>query len=551
MSLSVVTNVSSLNAQRNASSVGQGLTRSLQRLSTGLRINNAADDAAGLAIAERMTSGIRGMNAAKRNINDGASLLQTADGALAQVTASLQRLRELAVQAGNSTYSVADRAFMQDEANQILAQISQVGKQTSFNGEAVFAQDTTSIGGDAAKRFVLDGLKSGWLRESEKLIEKYYGLTGEGSKLTVDLDSFTDGGSNVLAMVEYNMSGTHNILRVDMADFTPTNAPDGGGAPMYSDRIIAHEMVHAVMASSTFMFSLPQWFIEGTAELIHGADERVAGAVGGGGAAAVVASVAGGFSYEGSYVASRYLHDQLKEMGVEGGIKGIMTYLGAHKTENLSQALNAVTNGVYADTNAFVADFSANGVDFINNKMDLTNADTGAIGGLDADGGPSRNAKDVVFDAGDRGAPDVLEGFAEVFPEIGGSTGRRQVQIQVGASANDHIMLDLTAMNAAALGLADLDLESTSNSIRHIDEALEFVNTQRTVIGASTARLESAASSLATGVENLSASRARILDADYASETASLTRSQILQQAATAMIAQANNQPSAVLALLR
>lgn len=309
-------------------------------------------------------------------------------------------------------------------------------------------------------------------------------------------------------------------------------------------------MVHAIMSRATG-FQFPQWFTEGTAELIQGADERLAGAIGGSGVAAVVASVGGGFTYEGAYAASRYLHEQLKALGVDGGIKGVMLYLNQNQSANLDQALNAVTGGVYADTNAFVADFSANGANFITTRMNLTNADTGAIGGLDADGGPSRNARDVVPDTGDRPAQQPLDGFKTIFPTLGGYSATRQIHVQVGAGADDAITLSLAAMNASALGLADLDLTQAAAALLHIDQALDFVEQQRAVAGAQGNRLDIAANTLAGSTVNLAASRSRIRDADYASETAALTRSRILRQAATAMLSHANSMPRAVLALLR
>lgn len=550
MSLSISTNVLSLHAQRRASAAGEGIARTISRLSSGMRVNSAADDAAGLAIAERMTSSLNGLNMAGRNINDAASMLQVADSAMAQVTENLQRLRQLAIQGGSSTYGQSDREALQQEAREILAHISQIGSNTEYNGQAVFSQDLGSIGGDKGKRAVIDGLKSsGWLTQSEALIKKYYGIQGDGATLTIDLDSLSDGQWNVLAYV----SGPNNLtMALDMGDFTPTNYPDGGTGSMFSDRIVAHEMVHAVMFRDTGM-NLPGWFIEGAAELIHGADDRVRGATSNGDPTTTAAFVADfeNSVYAGGYAATRFMHDKLKDMGVAGGIKGVMTYLGEHKGESLTQALNAVTSGGYATEAAFVAAFKADGAAYIQDVMNLNNADTGAIGGLDADGGPERSARSVISDGSNRPPDDPLEGFKTVFPDTKGTTGMRSVQVQVGANASDHISIKLAAMNAAALGLDDLDLRRTSIAIRHIDEALAFVSDQRVSAGASSKRLEVAASAAASSVENLSASRSRIVDTDYAAETAALTRAQILQQAANAMVAQANNQPRVVLSLLR
>ena len=551
MALSISTNTLSLSTQRSMRTHDTGQAKLIERLSSGTRINRASDDAAGQAITSRMTSSLRGTSQAMRGLSDATSMLQVADGAMASVTDTLQRLREMAVAAGNGSYTDADRGALQKETQALLQHITQVGTDTRFNGEAVFSQDTVSIGGDERRRAVLDGLQSGWLSSAEDMIKQHYGIMGDGAKLTVNLDT-TDGAYNVLASVSGTSSGgkLNNLhLNIDMADFGTAATPDGGSAPLYSDRIVAHEMVHAVMGRTMNMGALPQWFVEGTAELINGADERLAGA---GSMAGVVATIAGGgFSYEGGYAASRYLHDRMKDLGVEGGIKGIMQYLNNNQSANLDAALNAVSNGVYTSNAAFLADFGANGEQFINTKMNLTNADTGAIGGLDADGGPVRDARAVVPASGTSNASDGLAGFSVVYPDEGGASGVRRVQVQAGDNAGDLIDLQFSSMNARALGLANLDLTRSSVALLTIDRALEFVNEQRVRTGASSNRLDLAASALETGSQNMQAARSRIQDTDYASDTARLTRTQILQQAASAMLAQANGQPRSILSLLR
>jgi len=155
MSLTINTNVMSLNAQRNLNSSNMSLATSLQRLSSGLRINSAKDDAAGLAISERMTSQIRGMNVAIRNANDGVSLAQTAEGSLSSVTDNLQRIRELAVQASNATNSASDRTALDTEAQQLKAEITRVATQTNFNGvkllDGTFANQAFQVGANAGE----------------------------------------------------------------------------------------------------------------------------------------------------------------------------------------------------------------------------------------------------------------------------------------------------------------------------------------------------------------------------------------------------------------
>jgi len=551
MALSISTNTLSLSTQRSMRTHDTEAVKLVERLSSGMRINRASDDAAGQAITSRLSSNLRGVSQALRSLSDATSMLQVADGAMASVTETLQRLREMAVAAGNGSYTDGDRGALQKETQALLQHITQVGTDTSFNGQALFSQDTVSIGGDERRRAVLDGLQSGWLSSAEDMIRQHYGLMGDGARLTVNLET-TDGAYNVLASVSGTSSGgkLNNLhLNIDMADFGTAPTPDGGSAPLYSDRIVAHEMVHAVMGRTMNMGSLPQWFVEGTAELINGADERLAGA---GSIAGVVATIAGGgFSYEGGYAASRYLHDRMKGLGVEGGIKGIMQYLNNNQSADLDAALNAVSKGVYTSNAAFLADFGANGAQFINTKMNLTNADTGAIGGLDADGGPVRDARAVVPASGTSNAADGLAGFNVVYPDEGGASGVRRVQVQAGDSAGDLIDLQFSSMNARALGLANLDMTRSSVALLTIDRALEFVNEQRVRTGASSNRLDLAAGALETSSQNMQAARSRIQDTDYASDTARLTRTQILQQAASAMLAQANGQPRSILSLLR
>src|SRR5688572_4695154 len=143
------TNVMSLNSQRNLATNSASLATTIQRLSSGLRINSARDDAAGLAISERFTTQIRGMNQAMRNANDGISMLQTAEAALGTVSSSIQRIRELAVQAANATNTEADRRALQLEVSQLVAEVDRVGRTTTFNGQKIFGESTSSVLGDS------------------------------------------------------------------------------------------------------------------------------------------------------------------------------------------------------------------------------------------------------------------------------------------------------------------------------------------------------------------------------------------------------------------
>ncbi|WP_202902785.1 flagellinolysin [Vogesella sp. EB] len=558
--MQINTNTLAMHAQRQLEKSSNSLTRTLARLSSGLRINSAMDDAAGQASASRMDAKIRGERQGLRNVTDNTSMLQVTEGALAKVSDMLQRMRELSVQAANGTLSSTDRQALQAEANQLLQGIDQIGRETEFNGQQVFSQSTTSLGGDADKRAVMDGLQLGWLEASERRIKQFYGIQGDGATMTVNLDPGTPGGT--LASVSY--TGTDGggrmlgvALNVEMADFTPANLPNGGSAPFYNDRVIAHEMVHAVMGRSMNITTLPIWFMEGTAEFIHGADERLAGDVAAAGSAAALVggnNLGGAWAsdsahYSAAYAATRYLHQQVKQAG-GSGIKDVMQALNGGAT--LDAAINSATKGNLASSAAFIASWNTNGAAFIG-SMDLSNADTGAVGGADADGGTVLNAETALDDnnASLSGA-NVLQGFKLDFPDIAGATGQNFFTVQSGSNAGDTLQGSVGAVNVASLGLQDLDLDKLAKfAIFHLDQALDYVSQERAKIGGMMSRLDSASQNLQSSTENASAARSRIMDADYAQETANQTRQSVLQQAGTAMLAQANSQSQNVLRLLQ
>ena len=575
MSLSVNTNVASLNAQRNLNGSQTMLGRAIQRLSSGLRINSAADDAAGLAISDRFTTQISGLNTAVRNANDGVSMLQTADGALSTVSQSLQRIRELAVQAANATNSDGDKKALQQEVAQLTAEVDRVGRTTTFNGQKIFGQDETSVVGDANELAVQDGLQTGWLSSAEDLIKQYYGIQANGNPIKIEFDTFSDGPGGTLARVTAQTGssgiGQNITLQIDMKDFVPPNPPNGGSAPFFNDRILTHEMTHAVMDATmnvgSFFANNQQFWMEGTAELMHGADERLYADIGGAGGAnisAVMTKVAdwgtswGGTSadYSAAYAGMRYLDQQIKAAGGDG-IKDVTTYLAADSTRTLDQALQNATHGAFTGFADLKSKFQAAGATFIGNMLSsgsLANADTGAIGGADASGGPVRTADSVVPDTATRTGQDQLAGFTETWEALAAKANfaANRQDLQIGANAGERLGINTFAMNGKALGIMDADVSADANAvIMKMDRALDYINARRADLGAELGRLDSVTASLSTTVESLSASRSRILDADYATETANLTRQQILQQAGTAMLAQANQTPQQVLQLLR
>lgn len=565
MGMVINTGMMSLTAQRNLGTSQASFATSIQRLSSGLRINSARDDAAGLAISERFTSQIRGQNQAIRNANDGISMLQTAEGATTTVAGNLQRIRELAVQSANATNSASDRQALQQEVSQLAAEIDRIGQTSEFNTLKIFDQNRNKVTGlsDVNQDAVIQGLQGGWLENAEKMIQQYYGIAGNGQGISIELTTFTDGVGNTAARVVSSTTGTGQgtdiKLQIDMADFVPPNLPNGGSAPFYNDRIITHEMVHAVMATSLSWGEVAtdasaKWFTEGAAEFIHGAEERVQGD---GVAATLADSITawGGTSvdYSSGYVAVRYLHEKIKAAGGTG-IDQMLKYLHDNPGKTLNDAFVNATNGAYASQAAFVTDYNTNKAAFVG-AFDFSNADTGAIGGLDVDGGAVKTAESVINDFGSLSGINVLAGFTEAWQELsmGGGSGNI-LSFQVGANAGQTIDTAIGAMNAGALGLANVDIttsDSASNTIRLVDAALDYVSSTRAKLGAQMSRFETTARNLQVSSENLTASRSRVMDADFAVETAALSRAQIMQQAGTAMVAQANQMPRGVLALLR
>ena len=326
--MKISTNLASLSVQNYLARSSTDISRTIERLSSGLRVNSARDDAAGLAIGSRLQSQISGNRQAVRNANDALSLVQTAEGAVGSAMEMLQRMRELAVQAANGTLSASDRQSLQLEVANNVDGIDRIATDTEFNGLKVFVQP--AVPGDADKAAVLYGLKNGWLEDGEDLVQSMYGITADGT-LTMDVNlSWSDGAGNVAASVSTTFVGADgewkNIsLNIDMSDFTPPNLPSGGNAPYYNDRIIAHELVHAIMSQTMNFAALPTWFIEGTAEFITGAKERVQGdAFFAGGAATLVANnnisawASDSAHYSTAYSAVRYLHDTLQTAGVAG-----------------------------------------------------------------------------------------------------------------------------------------------------------------------------------------------------------------------------------------
>ena len=556
-------NLGALSACNRISGESLKMNKSMEKLSSGMKINKASDNAAGLAISEKMRSQIRGLSQAGRNIQDAISLIQTAEGGLGEIHSLLQRGRELAVQSSNGTNNLDDRNCLQLEMNEITKEIDRISNTTQFNTINLL----NTVSSTPQMDEVLNGLKDSWLKQSINRIQNEYGITPDNVDLNINLIQGSPGG--VTAYVSYSAPftsgyGTNLSLNIEMADYS--NGKIGGEE---ADRTIAHEMVHAVMARTMDMDIdgnndtnpndpvIPTWFKEGTAEFIHGADDRLfADTLGGTSTLSVMNAWNAGWpggtgtgsskDYSAAYAAVRYLHDEIKSSG-GNGIKDIMTYLAADNTRTLDDAITNASSGAFANLAAFNASFSANGSAFILNpaKFNLVNSDTGAIGGSDADGGPVLDGADVIPDTILAGDPTP---FNEIWPS---NLGTAPLNIQLGANSGQSMLLQLSAADSNALGVANIDIVTASiSAISIFDSAIDAVSNERARFGALQNRLEHAMAVSNINFENTTSSESRIRDTDFAREMMIFTRESILKEAASAMLAQANEQPKSVLKLL-
>ena len=393
------TNTMSLNAQRNLSTSGASLATTIQRLSSGLRINSAKDDAAGLAISERFSTQIRGLDVAVRNANDGISLAQVAEGSLTEIGNNLQRIRELSVQSANATNSSSDRAALNAEVKQLTSEIDRVAKQADFNGtkllDGTFTSQLFQVGANAGQAIAID-----------KVVDAKAASLGGGQ---------FDSGSIAVA------------------------APADGNTPV------------AFTAMS---------ITNGTSGTISLADLTVPAS------------------------------------GVDAATtqKAAVTALAAHINGRLGET------GVYAEANA------------AGTAVTLTAVKQ------------SKNASDV---------------YANMTVAVTGGTYTGDNTAPAVPASKFVSNLDISTFKGA------------QQALEVVDKALTSVNGARADLGAIQNRFTSVVANLQSSSENLAASRSRIRDTDFAKETAELTRTQILQQAGTAMLAQANQVPQNVLSLLQ
>ena len=503
------TNVASLNAQRNLNTSQTGLATSLQRLSSGLRINSAKDDAAGLAISQRMTAQINGLNQATRNANDGMSLAQTADGALSEITNNLQRIRELAVQSANATNNSADRGALDQEVQQRLAEIDRIASQTAFNGQkvldgsfgtAVFqvganVGETISVGLSTSMRYTAIGKTADYVGGSTYSTSNAIGQQGAG----VDTTALSSGdvtiaiGSGQAVSVGAAVAGSGNGQTTASA-YAKANAVNSAGIAGLT-----------ATADTTVQFNLA--------------------------ATAVAATVADyDLTINGATVYSNY----------DATVNGAITADQLVSAINSNSATSGVTAS-YDSSNTRVTLTASDGRNIAISQGNTVTANQGfgAIEGTNNSSNTATMAAAAGATTSNTYVGSIRLSAADTIT-VGGTAAR------IGFTATGY------ALGASALNSANVTTVANANTtINRIDAALTTVSNLRSTFGAMQNRFESTIANLQAGSENLSASRSRIQDTDFAAETAAMTRNQILQQAGVAMLAQANALPNNVLTLLR
>ena len=488
--------------------------QALQRLSSGLRINSAKDDAAGLAISTRFSAQITGLNVAQRNANDGISLAQTAEGALNEITNNLQRIRELAVQSANATNSESDRQALNDEVSQRLEEIDRISNQTAFNGLKVldgsFGNQNFQVGANAGETIGIDltqGTKTdqiGAIASAEQTVGGAAAIDDSNKvAISVGNNAFTEIQNSEIRKDASgnNIVGYEAESAAQIAAAVNASGVEGLTASASNTQTLTSANI-AQVADSDYVLTIN--------------DQEVFRADASGASGLALTSDAN----------MKALQEAINsKSGVTGVSANLTGSAGSYGIElNTSDGRSMVVRQQTQDVNtdAFT-DLAAN-----EGLVDGASATVGGTADATLYGSVKYSAsEDISFISSTDTLDDTL-GFAGTGSDsisVNKQEGMDQVDISTVAGANEAIL--------------------------RVDAALDSVNSVRGTLGAIQNRFESTIANLGTSVENLSASNSRILDADFAAETANLAKSQVLQQAGISVLAQANARPQQVLSLLQ
>jgi flagellin len=557
MPLYVATNSNALAAQNNLTANRVSLDTSLNRLSSGLRINTAADDSAGLAISTRLQNQINGLTQGGQNANSGISLANVADSALAQVTSNLQRIRTLAVQSQNSTNSTTDRAALDAEVQQRLAEIQRISTQTSYNGTKL-----------------LDGSFSGAQFQVGANVGENITLSASAQNLqTTTLGSFVSN-TGALAVtagvaVASGAAGGGAVTTAAIGN-TATGVVGNAGGSAYQGVSSTAITAGSVQINGTNVLA-SAGYAGGQAQQSSDSAYAKAAAINASGISGLTATANTTLTFDGTGTAN---------LGAAGNSNFVnVTAIG---TGTLSYGLSINGTSVYSTTLTSTGATASTGT--ITNAqiaagVNQNSSTTGVSATLNSNGTISFNAADgrnVVLaetysnTAGGAGvsvaATSQLGAYTETANTVGAvvntATYRGQVtlnstnSLQFNTSANNAIIglaTTTTVLNAGS-SLSAQNVQSitaSNNTIYSVDSAIAAVNGFRATYGAIVNRLTSAVSAIGSQVQQLTTANGRIVSADFAAETTNLSTTQIIQQAGTSILAQANSLPQGILKLLQ
>ena len=520
------TNMPSINTQRKLSKAQSALDKSLERLSSGLRINTARDDAAGLAISERMTAQVRGLTVATRNANDGVSMAQTAEGALAEMGDILQRIRELAVQSANATNSAGDRKSLNDEVNQLVAELNRFANTTEFNGMKLLNGDDPvsafHVGANSNQTIVATTTdfrtsKYGSYQIGNATVTSSTAGAGKGV-------SISNAVTNTTANVSSNLQVTG--AAVSKPGTMTLNGPNASGtvaltvsdsAADIASKINSQDLtgIKATARTETMIgFTTGDYTIEiSTTNATSNSANTETATI-----SFSVPKIGGdtiGSSAEALTDAVNAFNEQSSKTGITAKLNDAKTGIILENDEgkNINITLKNPANTIY-----------------------MGNQSSGVSAATSASGATTFTAAGQVTLDSARSYSVTLAASMNIQAGVlsGGSMGAGTY----GSTLQRVDSLDITTIKGA------------NDAIHICDSAIDAVNAQRAKYGALQNRFEHTISNLQTSHENVSAARSRIQDADYVAETAALSRNQVLQQAATSMLTQANNLPQNILTLL-
>lgn len=583
-------NLSAMNANRQFNIVTNTQAASTEKLSSGFKINRAADDAAGLAISEKMRRQIRGLTQASNNAQDGISLIQTAEGGLNEVHDMIQRLNELANKSANGTLTDTDRGYLDSEYAALKKEINRVAGSTTFNeiqlfppdGSRLYAADyDIKLNADGTSTVVMktDAYSVGKTTFTDNakalstyiaseipnilntLKTKFPALTG-AEDLSISLDiSYIDGGNGTLAYASYsfyrNVDGTGTpvkssfLVKVDTADFTDSNALTGGDRKDLLDATLRHELTHTIMQYNLpIMPSLPEWFVEGSAQVSGGGFSTgwLSGLMGTTTEAEVSdylkTHTVDGQPYGHGFLATAYAAS-LAGGGTNPndlltGLNKIFTELKSGKS--LDDAINTATGKTVAEIKNAINNGETSAAKFVRDYTDASKDASGKFGAGSALLGDFKTGSAIMGSVpADGSTSSDLMAASEII-------------LQIGSEAGHDMKLNLFSIGTNSLGLSNSNIATQDNALRAIDSAknaLGVVSAIRSYYGATQNRLEHTIKNLDNVVENTTAAESSIRDTDMATEMVKYSNNNILAQAGTSMLAQANQTNQTVLSLLQ